>query len=363
MNKNDQSLNNSDEISLRDLILNIQSWWKYFLSKWLIILIVGLTGGAIGLLYAFRSKLVYTAELNFALQDEKSGGGLSGAAGIASQFGIDLGGGGAGGEFSGDNLLELIKSRSMVERALLTQVNINGKSETLVEYYITFNKFRETWKNKPELVNIHFLPNADRTKFTLQQDSLLGDFYDALVPGSLTVNKVDKKLSIVNIKVVSSNELFAKYFTEVLEKGVSDFYIQTKTQKASRNVAILQRQVDSVRGVLNSAISGVAISVDVNPNLNPSRQTLRVPSQRRQIDVQANTLILSELVKNLEISKMTLLQQTPLIQVIDKPILPLKKHRTGKSIGLAVGGMVGGFLIVVILFLRKTFRDIMTDNK
>lgn len=35
MNKidNGQTLNNSDEISLKELILKIQEWWKYILSK------------------------------------------------------------------------------------------------------------------------------------------------------------------------------------------------------------------------------------------------------------------------------------------------------------------------------------------
>ena len=184
----------ADEISLKELILKLGEWWRFLLSKWVIILIAGIVGGAIGLTYAFIKKPIYKAELSFALQDEKSGGGLSGALGLASQFGIDLGGGGAGGEFSGDNLLELMKSRSMVEKALLTPVIINGKNETLAEFYIDFNKFRKGWEGKPELEDIRFLPDADRSKFTLKQDSILGIFHKNLITNNLTVDKVDKKL-------------------------------------------------------------------------------------------------------------------------------------------------------------------------
>jgi uncharacterized protein involved in exopolysaccharide biosynthesis len=121
MNKNDQeqSLNNSDEISLKELILKILEWWRFLLSKWVVILIAGIIGGVLGLTYAFLKKPIYKAELSFALQDEKSGGSLGSAMGLASQFGIDLGSGGAGGEFSGDNLLELMKSRSMVEKGII----------------------------------------------------------------------------------------------------------------------------------------------------------------------------------------------------------------------------------------------------
>jgi len=108
MNNNDQeqTLNDSDEISLKELILKIQSWWRYLLSKWKIILAAGIIGGVIGYTYAYFKKTIYKAELSFALQDEKSVDGLSSATGLASQFGIDVGGAGAGGEFSEDNLLE-----------------------------------------------------------------------------------------------------------------------------------------------------------------------------------------------------------------------------------------------------------------
>src|ERR1700761_8842661 len=141
----------SGEISLKEFILKLGKWWGYLLSKWIIILIAGIIGGTIGLTYAYFKKPIYKAELSFALQDEKSNGGLSSALGWASQFGIDLGGGAGGSEFSGDNLLELMKSRSMVEKALLTSVTIRNKKETLAEYYIDFNKIRENWKGKPEL--------------------------------------------------------------------------------------------------------------------------------------------------------------------------------------------------------------------
>ena len=126
-------------------------------------------------------------------------------------------------------------------------------------------------------------------------------------------------------------------------------------------MAILQRQTDSVRRALNAAISGVASSIDAAPNANPSLQTLRVPSQRRQVDVQANTAILGELVKNLEIAKMSLLQETPLIQVIDKPILPLEKERFGKLKGIVLGGVLAGFLSIVFLLIKKLFQNLLNN--
>ena len=111
--------------------------------------------------------------------------------------------------------------------------------------------------------------------------------------------------------------------------------------------------------MLNAAISGVASSIDAAPNANPLLQTLRVPSQHKQVDVQANSAILTQLVTNLEIAKMSLLQETPLIQVIDRPILPLEKERVGKVIGIALGGILAAFLTICFLLMKKIFSDVL----
>jgi hypothetical protein len=122
-----------DEVTLKDIILTVKVWWKYFVSKWVILFLAGVLGGAVGLLYAYFQKPVYTAYLSFALEEDQSSGGLGGALGLASQFGFNLGGSG-GGVFEGDNLLQFMISRSMVEKALLTDVEIKGKRQTLADY-------------------------------------------------------------------------------------------------------------------------------------------------------------------------------------------------------------------------------------
>ncbi|GAB3902913.1 GumC domain-containing protein [Mucilaginibacter boryungensis] len=353
MNENYQPLNHENGLSYIEVLSKIKNAWRYLLSKWFIILIASFIGGAGGFIYGYVKKPIFIAQLSFALQDDKSVGGFSGALSLASQFGIDLGGGGAGGEFSGDNLLELMKSRLIIEKTLLSPVYVDGKKETLIDLYINFNKFRDNWIGKPGLESIKFSPGADLDKFTLKQDSIIGVFHRNIIKNNLSVDKLDKKLSIVSIKVTSTNELFSKYFAEVLEKVVSDFYIQTKTTKSAKNVSILQYQVDSVRTLLNAAILGVASSTDANPNPNPLFQTLRVPSQRKSVDIQFNTVILTELVKNLAIAKMSLLQETPLIQVIDKPILPLERIKVSKLYSGIKGAFIAGFIISVILFIKK----------
>nr|WP_294925909.1 Wzz/FepE/Etk N-terminal domain-containing protein [uncultured Flavobacterium sp.] len=359
--ENNLPVKNDDEISLKELIQKGKEWWDYLLSQWKIIFIAGVIGAALGFAYSVSKKPIYTATLSFALEDEKSGGGgLGSALGLASSFGFDLGGGG-GSIFTGSNLTELFKSRSMVEKTLLSPVVVEGKTISLAEMYIMNNEWRKKWKENPKFASLEFLPNANRKLYTRIEDSILGKMHENLLKGGLSVAQKDKKISIISIDVSSKDELFAKYFCEALAKQVGKFYVETKSKKSRMNMAILERQTDSIRGELNSAITGVAVANDNTFNLNPALNVRRTPSARRQVDVQANTAILTELVKQTELAKVTLRKDTPLIQIIDRPILPLAKERFSKIKGILVGGFIFVFLSLIYLIIRRIVKELTLD--
>lgn len=347
--------NPNDEISLKELIEKGREWYAYLVSQWKIIVVAGILGAALGLTYSFIKKPVYTATLSFALEDEK-GGGIGGALGLASSFGIDLGGGG-GSIFSASNLTELFKSRTMVEKTLLTPVTVDGKVISLAEMYIQNNEWRDEWSDEPKLKSIQFLPEIKRKYFTRAHDSILGLIYEDLSKSSLSVAQKDKKISIITMDVASKNEIFSLYFCEALARQVGEFYVDTKSKKSRTNMEILDRQVDSVRAELNGAITGVAVANDNTFNLNPALNVRRTPSARRQVDVQANTAILTELVKQSELAKVTLRRETPLIQVIDRPIFPLKEEKFGKVLGILTGGFLSGILTILYLVVRRFIEE------
>ena len=360
MTDEQQQLDN-DEISLKELIQKIQEWVAYLKTQWKLIIGIAALGGIIGFVYASFQKPTYLATTTFVLEEDKGGGGLGGAMGLASSFGFDLGGGG-GGLFTSSNIIELMKSRLVVEKTLLNPVQIAGKEISLADYYIQINDLKEGWSKNPNLANISFPVNADRTKFSLQQDSILQTISEDLTKENLTIIQKDKKVSIISLTVKTESELFSKLFCEQLLKETSDFYIETKSKKSRLNVDILQHQADSIRAELNSAITGVATASDNVYNLNPALNVKRTPSTRRQVDVQANTAILTQLVAQLELSKVSLRKETPLVQLIDRPILPLEKEKLGRLKSLILGGFLAGFLTVMYLVFGQMYRKVVAKD-
>ena len=351
----------NDEISLKELIIKIKDWGSFLKTKWKTIFLAGITGALIGLTISLLVKPTYKAILTFAMEEDKSGGGgLSSALGLAGSLGIDLGGAGGGGAFAASNIAELMKSRLLVEKVLLEPIVINNKIISLAEYYIEINDLRQKWARKPELKKIQFLPGADPNTFSIQQDSIIHEIHkDLIEKANLSITQKDKKITILSIEVNSENELFSKIFCENLAKETSNFYIETKSKKAKINVDVLQKQVDSVKNALKRAITGVAYETDNVYNMNPALNIKAAPSKKVQIDVTANTAILTNLAVQLELAKITLRKETPLIQLIDRPILPLEKGKFGKLKTIILGGFLTGFLYVLYLIFGRLYKQII----
>jgi hypothetical protein len=348
-----------DEISIKEIILKLRGWVNYLVSKWYIIVIIAIIGGIVGYAYTYTKKPTYTAELSFVLEGAGQGSGTGNYSGIASQFGLNMGGGGGQGVFEGENFLSLMKSRLMVEKALLTTIDVEGRKETLAEFYIKINNFREKWtEQNSKLKDVKFLPGANPSEFSIEQNSLITSFYKSLIVSNLVIEKQDKKSSIIALRVKSENELFSKYFAEILVKEASKFYVETKTKKSADNLRILQYQTDSIRRALNSSMFGVATSLDATPNPNSAKLVLRVPSQRMQGDVQSNQTMLIQLIQNLESAKISLRTETPLIQIIDKPVLPLLKIEANKFGSMFKWGLLSAFFAIFYLIFKKLLSDL-----
>lgn len=349
-----------EDISLKDFILKLQDWYKYLRSKWILIGVVCLIGAVLGLVYAWIKKPQYVATLTFALEEKNPNSLLSSYAGLASQLGFNLGG--TSGVFSEENIMEMMKSRLMITHTLLDGISTpDGKNESLADYYIEMNHLRKNWKKSPNIpADIHFPVHAHSDSLTYIQDSLMGEFCKDIAQQYLDVEKQNKEASIITVTCTSPDELFSKYFTEGLIKNVSQFYIQTRTKQAATNVDLIQKRLDSVRQAYQAALYGTAISTD--QNINPARAVVSVPTISRQTQAQILGAEYAELVKNLEIAKMMLLQETPLIQVIDRPILPLKEKKLGKIKGFVLGGLIAGFIIVSYLIFRKILAEIMEES-
>lgn len=354
--------NDFDErISLNEVISNIKRMKAFFFKKYKIIFLIGLVGSLIGYMIAHFSKPIYTATTTFVLEGGEGNNKLSQYTGLASMVGLDIGDG--GGIFQGDNILELYKSRAMIEKTLLSPL-LDNSNTLIIDRYLDVNKLKINSDDESSKLPINFLSDSvgknviANHKVMRLKDSIIGVIVKEINKKYLVVDKPDKKLSIIKVDVKFNDEIFAKSFNEALVRNVNEFYTQTKTKKSLENISILKAKTDSVRNLISRSINSSATITDATPNLNPTRLAQRtIPTQNAQFSVEANKSILAELVKNFELSKMSLLNETPLIQTIDKPTLPLEKQQKSKLVFVILGFVILSFIAFIYLILKNSLNE------
>jgi len=242
-----------------------------------------------------------------------------------------------------------------VEATLLRERNIDGKNDLLVEHYITINKFRESWEKNEEFDGVNF----NKTN-SLQHDSVMSVIWNQIIENNLVIEILNEEANIITLSYVSADESFSKQFTEILIDEMSKMYISHQTAQVNNTLDFLQNRADSVFVELDKSEQEFARIKDINQRIIKASGRLKELQLMRRVEV-LNTMYL-EIVKNLEISKMTLLNQTPIIQIIDKPILPLEEERTSKTLAGILGGFLGGFLSVCFFVFGKLFRDALVEG-
>ncbi|MDR6566545.1 Wzz/FepE/Etk N-terminal domain-containing protein [Chitinophaga ginsengisegetis] len=346
----------TEEISLKELIVKLQDWLRYLWQKKVWVITFTALGAGIGLFIALKSKPNYAAELTFVLEDNSTSP-LGAYSGLASQLGIDLGNTGQSSLFAGENIIEFLKTRLIVEKALLAPVLYRNQRMTLVEVYIRFSGMKKQWQEAEFPFNVEYPLNVERRSYSRQQDSVLNIIQAKVIKKNLVVEKVDKKLSFISVKVLSPVDTFSKYFAEALVKEAIDFYTNTKTKRTKLNVDRLQLQADSMKLLLNRKTYSTAALQDLN--VNPAKQIASVNTELALRDKTVLQSMYIEIIKNLELSKIAMTRETPVIQIINIPIFPLEIKKIGKVKGIVIGAFISGFITVFALLLSRIYKEIM----
>ena len=334
----------TETIKYSELKAVIQRFTKYFISQYKIIFLVTIITSALGLLYGKMQPSTYKATSTFIVED-KSGKGGGGLSGLASQFGIDVGGltGGGAGLFDGDNVLEIIKSRGIIEKVLLTKMDNTPNTQTIADYYIQINDLASAFESKNiNVKSLNFASLTEGVKHTVQQDSILYILYSR-INKNINVEKKSKKSTIITLEVVSGDQVFSKVFAEEVLKQTSDLYVDIKTGNLSRSIDRIQQKADSLQNSLRG-IYQKSFQAENATKLYNVNSSLRINTSQTEIaarDKTVSSTLYGEVVKNLETLKLSLINQTPVIQVLDTPKFPLFDQRTPARYSLMIGFAIG----------------------
>ena len=337
-----------EKISLSFLIHGFKDWLRFLFSKTNLIIYGTISVLFFTISYNYLISPIHYARTTFVLDNENSAGSMGDLSSLASLAGINASSFiDASSLFQIDNIQELYRSNSMIKKTLLSKANYRDKNFLIIERFVKAESLETKWNNLGVQMSDFNLKKSSRLK-----DSLVKELIKIIKKDYLIVDKPSRKTTIIEIGFDHKDEVLAKTFNENLVRIVNDFYNKTKTLKTGMNLEILQRQADSIKIVLDTSIMMLAETDQSIPNPNPLTKVSLVPYQKAMIDVQTNGAIYQELLKQLELAKVTHRNKMPLIQIIDKPEFPLENSRW-KLLKTIVYGLILGLLLSILFISTR----------
>ena len=217
-------------------------------------------------------------------------------------------------------------------------------------------KLNKKWSADPKIGSVSFPPYFAFQKYSRLQDSLISKMVDLILKTQFSISRVDKKAGFIEVSTVMQDEMLTKTYCEKIVKAAVDRYVALKTQRQKLTVEKLQSRVDSVANLLSlktqtsASLQTKATTMDINPLY---RTGAAIATETTMRDKTMLATIFASVTQNLEMAKFTLSQETPAIQIVDTPILPLNKTKSSRILT----AISFAFLFCSIFAVILTFRE------
>lgn len=318
-------------------------------------LLLASVGGMLGLTLAYFKKPRFKAEITFAIDEQKEQNNRSHFSEFSEQLG--LGSIDGGHVFSSiGNIQELIRSRVLIEKTLRKKVPVRP-SFTFADFYIDSCGFKDKWLSHSNFPDFRFTKTVSDTNEILFGNSLISNIYKTILSENIKIDIKGKNTSITAVTCESRHPVFSKYFLESLLSEVTTYYIESRTERSRTNLSIIEKRADSVQKAYLEALYGRASFQDAD--LNVIRQTFSVPAEKKQTDIQILRAAYVELSGNVETAKTSLMNNTPVIQILDQPVFPLEIIRKSLLRQFVLFFMISSILVLVIFSVRYAWADLM----
>lgn len=348
-----------DEITLKELIEKLLEFWRELWAKkwWIIALTLPVMA-----YFGYKAKTIeatYTAQLTYMLNDGSGGAGALG--GILGSFGL-----GNGGEFNLDRIVELSRSRNIIQKVLFTQVELDtfpGKRDFIGNHIIQLHKLDEEWTNKKKDWTGFRFKSGDISNFGKDELGALKMLYGKVIGGKnvkkpIFSNGFNEDTGILTISSTTVDEELSILFSNLVYNELKQYYTESSTKGNLNTFEFVEAKTDSVFALLRAKEFQLSRFNDSHRNLSDPN----LLTQKRLLETEILKLktMYAEATKNRELADFSLASGKPDIAIIDAPLPPIEPNAMSLLIELIKGGLLGGLLAAGFFISRKIVVDAMT---
>lgn len=359
-----------EQITTKEFFLKLINFFKVIGSKWRILMLGLLLGAIASIIQDLINKKETKYEAKIIFNIDIGGGGAASTSqlgGLAASIGLagNIPQGAQGGDLlSGTNFAALLQSRIVYERALMKNVQVNGKTLLMANYFKDSSDIADQmWKGdlfheaNEEAISYRFKQKAPKDLSPLE-NVIIGAIYEHLAPDTQLVPIEGSSLTQLTTKTV--NEQLSKVWAETLLKAIEEFYVEMKTKKTREMLGMQQRRLDSLQVLMFSSDKRLA-------QLTFQNTTVVDPSgPMRQQQVTRNNAFYSNQyytqLTTVEGLNRLLVEQTPILTIIEPIRFPLYTYVGGIGQSIKMGSLLGFFVALIYVLARHTYLQIMNSD-
>jgi len=349
---------NLDQFSFKNILFSVFGVVSFIKIHFRKIILGSFIGGFLGLFIEYQKykDSSYKSEIVFVLEGENGASG--GIADIASSLGINSSAGVNTSLFSGENFKELLKTKAIFRKAILTKVKFGEKEDIFGNFFLAKSQIdKYEWKNLPSDFYTHKFTETNPQMISVQDRNILDLIYEHL-KSKTSITIENPKSSFQTLAVEARNDTLAFIWSKLYLKTVTDFYIDTKTKKSQELLVILGKRVDSLRSALYYTQGKLANYNDQNQQI--IFQSARIIAERLQMNSSQIQGMYLEAVRNYDNLKFSLVKEAPLFNVISDTELPLisNKHSWGPI--TIIGFLLGFISSMFIIYIIDVYKELIS---
>lgn len=334
----------------KDIIsIDFYAFFKIIWKEKIAIVIITLMFVITGILYALLAREEFSTEGTILPEFQSKTGGLSQFAGLASLAGVDLSSmsGGLGGveAVRPDLYPTVIGSTPFFLELFKFQVTTRkGEKITFSQFY---DKYVLDDDINEEYAKLKYPLSKDYVAVPYQTEKNLKDLRKRIT------SSIDKKTGIITFTVKMPDPIVAALITKFSMDYVKEYVINYRTEKLKRDLNFLAERLDAAKGKYYNNQAKKAQYSDQNQLSMMKLQVADLQRERIESEYKISSTFYNSLLQKYEEAKLKLQQETPVLKVLEPPVVPNKRSEPKRAIVVLIATFLGGIFGIIFGLIRK----------
>ena len=332
----------------KDIIsIDFTAFFKIIWKEKIWIILITLLFAIGGIFYAFSLREEFTASGKILPEYQSKAGGLGQFAGLASLAGVDLSSatGGGGDAIRPDLYPDVLKSTPFFLDLFQFKVKTKDNKE------MTFSQFYDTFvlnnKIKEENKKLKFPTSNQYIAISYQTENNLKNLRERISAA------IDKKTGLLTVTVKMPDPVVATLVTKYSMDYLTNYITNYRTEKAKKDLDFLAERLNAAKGkYYNNQVRKAQYSDQYQQSMM-KLQSADLQRERIESEYKISSSFYNTLLQKYEEAKLKIQQETPVIKVLEPPVVPNKKSEPKKAIIAIISAFLGGMIGLSFALLRK----------